>query len=108
MFSRHRDDLLRAFEAEREATQQTIRILADQVDYLRYMVMNQPTMTAAQAVSQPAVNVDPNFRPYLTEDEEELLALRLNDHISESDLRAIQEELADVIQLPTPQLEADE
>lgn len=81
-----------------------VRILADQVDFLRYMLTQVPHMSPVlqEAMGQPLPAVDDGFRPYMSEEEEELLALRLNDHISEQDLAALAEEL----QLPS--LEADE
>lgn len=115
MFRRHRDDLIASFEREREAMQQSIRILADQVDYLRYQVAvsgqgggahMSPVLEELKGNDFNLTADDDGFRPYMTEEEEELLAMRLNDLITEQDLREIQEDLAPVIKLPT--LEPDE
>lgn len=85
-----------------------VTVLADQVEFLRYMATQTPHMSAAlrNITTDPASTppVDDGFRPYLTEDEEELLALRINDHIDEVELRRLAEEL----EIPVPSLEADE
>jgi len=109
MFRKHRDDLLDAMERERAAWKMVVTVLADQVEFLRYQVTQTPHMSPAlrDLAEQPtmgAVPVDDGFRPYLTEDEEELLALRINDHVSEVELRKLAEEL----DIPVPSLEADE
>lgn len=110
MFRKHRDDLLDAMERERAAWKMVVTVLADQVEFLRYQVTQTPHMSQAlnsltadlPAPAAPAVGDE--FRPYLTEEEEELLALRLNDHIDEADLR----ELAAELNIPVPSLEPDE
>lgn len=110
MFRKHRDDLLDAMERERAAWKMVVTVLADQVEFLRYQVTQTPHMSAAlrDLAEKPAMAATPpaddGFRPYLTEDEEELLALRLNDHIDEADLR----ELAAELNIPVPSLEPDE
>ena len=112
MFRNHRDDLLASMEREREAMQQTIRILADQVDYLRFMATRVPHMSPVLADQLAPIpdeedfsGPEEGFRPYLSEEEEELLALRLNDHISDVELANLREEVGKVI--PLPSLEPD-
>lgn len=108
MFRKHRDDLLDAMERERAAWKMVVTVLADQVEFLRYQVTQTPHMSAAlHTLTDPAAVPPPvadGFRPYLTEDEEELLALRINDHIDEVELRKLAEEL----DIPVPSLEPDE
>lgn len=109
MFRRHRQDLLDAMERERAAWRMVVTVLADQVEYLRYMATQAPHMSPAlrnltSEAPAPAAAAAEDVRPYLTEEEEELLALRLNDHIDETRLR----ELADELDIPVPQLEPDE
>lgn len=110
MFRKHRNDLLDAMERERAAWKMVVTVLADQVEFLRYQVTQAPHMSVAlrdlaeKPVMTTASPAADGFRPYLTEDEEELLAARLNGHIDEAELRAFAEEL----NIPVPSLEPDE
>lgn len=106
LFRKHRDDLLASMEREREAWRMVVTVLADQVEYLRYMVTKTPHLSPAlrnltAGETQPVG--DAGTRPYLTEDEEELLALRINEHIDDARLR----ELAKELNIPVPSLEPD-
>jgi len=95
MFSRHRNDLKEAHAAEVAALKMAIQVLADQIDWLRYQLAKEPYIApstpAANPTGQP--ETDPGVRAYLSEEEEEALALHLNGHINEQELRSIQEEL---------------
>jgi hypothetical protein len=109
MFRRHRDDLLSAQENERRAKDQVITVLADQVEYLRYLVSQQPHMSPALrgvTLETPEAPEADGFRPWMSEEEEEMLALNLNEHITDADLEALRGEVAHVI--PLPRLEADD
>lgn len=95
-------------ERERAAWKMVVTVLADQVEFLRYMATQTPHMSPAlhSLTADPAAAPEAadGYRPYLTEDEEELLALRLGEHIDETRLREIAEEL----NIPVPSLEPDE
>lgn len=97
-------------ERERAVWRMLVTVLADEVEYLRFMATQQPHMSTAlrtlTSEAPEAPEADSDFRPYLTEEEEELLALRLNEHIDEQQLRELQEEIGKVI--PLPDLEPDE
>jgi hypothetical protein len=117
VFRRHRDDLLAAQENERIAMNKVITVLADQVEWLRWQLNKAPHMSPAlrdlhmqTAPVMPTPDTlegfDPNFVPYMTEEEEEMLALRINDHITDLELEALRGEVAKVIPLfPTPDLD---
>lgn len=97
-------------ERERAAWRMVVTVLADEVEYLRYMVTQTPHMSpalrnlTATEAPPPAADGDAGVRPYLSEEEEELLALRLHDHIDETRLH----ELAEELDIPVPRLEPDE
>lgn len=104
-------------EREREAWRMVVTVLADQVEYLRFMATKTPHMSPAlrdlhaqdkAQVPTPETlpGFDPDFRPYMTEEEEELLALRINEHINDAELEALRGEVAKVI--PLHALEPDE
>ena len=116
MFRRHRDDLLAAQENERRAKDQVITVLADQVEWLRWQLNDKAHMSPALhelhtqerpqfPTPEDIPGFDPDFKPYLSEEEEELLALNLNQHISDAELAALREEIGKVI--PFPNLEPD-
>lgn len=87
--------MLDSFERERAATQQVITVLVEEVEFLRYLLLNRPHMhplnPAMQATEPDPANDD--MRKWLSEEEEELLALRLGDHISQSDIEALESAL---------------
>lgn len=94
--SAHRADLKEAHEREVAALKLLVEMLAEQVDYLRATIAQRPYVNprAAQPVNpsqlQPAVPGEP---AYLTEEEEEILALRELDHITDSDVEHLREQL---------------
>ncbi len=97
MFNRHRQDLKEAHEAVVKAMRDTILVQADMIDYLRskadghaYVPMRTPALNPS---NQPVADPDPGSRKWLSEEEEELLALQLNGHISELELARLQEGL---------------
>lgn len=106
MFGSHRRDLKESHEAHVKSLMKLVEMLAEQVDYLRAKLDGHPYIGA----SVPSLN--PSGLPpapegfdgpkYLSEEEEDLLALRLNEHISQDVL----DELTEAFQLPS--LEPDE
>jgi hypothetical protein len=116
VFRRHRDDLLAAQENERIAMNKVITVLADQVEWLRWQLNKTPHMSLAlhelhqqtgpvMPTPQSLPGFDPDFKPYMSEEEEELLALRINEHINDQELEALRGEVAKVI--PLASLEPD-
>lgn len=106
MFSRHRDDLKEAQAQTIKALQDSIIILADQVEYLRAQVDGRPHVYSGTPSVNPSAQpaVEDGFPKYLSEEEEELLALRLNDHINDLELEQLRADL----RLAPPLLEADD
>lgn len=106
LFARHRRDLIDAMDRVQVAQAQVIQVLVDEVEFLRYMLLNRPHMHPLNAAAAPLAG-EPSDRPmWLSEEEEELLNLRLQDHISQTDLDALQSELG--IELDTEYLEPSE
>lgn len=94
---KHRADLKEAHEQTIKAMRDTILVQADMIDYLRSKVDGYayvPTRTAAlNPTQQPEADSEPGSRKWLSEEEEELLALNVNGHLSDLDLARIQESL---------------
>lgn len=90
--SAHRADLKEAHEREVAALKLLVEMLAEQVDYLRAIIAQRPYVNprAAQPANpsqlQPAVPGEP---AYLTEEEEEILALREFDHLDDADVERL-------------------
>lgn len=104
----HREDLLAAQENERKALNMVITVLADQIEWLRWQHDKAPHFSTAMrglTSEQLAPADEPDFNPFMSEEEEELLALRLNDHINDQELQTLREEVGKVI--PLPRLEPD-
>lgn len=92
---KHRADLKEAHAGEIKAMRDTILVQADMIDYLRskldghaYVPQRTP---ALNPTAQPPA--EPGERKWLSEEEEELMALRLNGHISELELAQLQDRL---------------
>lgn len=103
MFARHRKDLIDAQERTIKAMQDSIMILVDQVEYLRAQVDGKPHVSMARVAVNPTNQppAEEGFKKYLSEEEEEAMALHLNGHISDA-------ELADLrMQFNMPSLEPD-
>lgn len=106
MFGSHRRDLKEAHDRHVRDLYKLVDVLAEQVDYLRAQLNGvgyiKPGTPAANPTHQPVA--EPGQPMFLSEEEEELMALRLHDHISEYDLENLRAEL----DLRVPLLEADE
>lgn len=93
--NQHRADLIEAQEKTLKAQKMVIDVLAEQVEWLRYQLSGMPhvgsTTAGLNPTDQPVAEVA--GRKYLSEEEEDLLALRLNEHITDEDLRALSSEL---------------
>lgn len=94
---KHREDLKEAHENVVKAMRDTIIMQADMIDYLRskadghaYIPARTPALNPAQ---QPVADPEPGSRKWLSEEEEEIMALQLNGRISEMELSALQETL---------------
>lgn len=104
LFASHRRDLKDAHEAHVKALMKLVEMLAEQVDYLRAKLDGHPHIP----VTRPALNPSSLPEPvaghplYLSEEEEDMLALQLNDHITDLDLENLR------TQLNLPALEPDE
>ena len=92
---KHRADLKEAHAAEVKAMRDTILVQADMIDYFRAKLDGHayvPSRTPAlNPTNQPPA--EPGERKWLSEEEEELLALSLNGHISDIELAKLQEGL---------------
>jgi hypothetical protein len=88
MFGRHRRDLLEARDREVAALKLVIEALSEQIDYLR-VLMGQPNLSRAKSVI-PAELQSPELveglKAYLSEEEEDLMALHANGHIDELEM----------------------
>lgn len=93
----HRADLKEAHSAEVRAMRDTILVQADIIDYLRakldgHAYVSQRTM-AINPTHQPPADPAQGSKKWLSEEEEEILALNLNGHISDLELAHLQDEL---------------
>ncbi len=77
------------------AHNKVIQVLVDEVEFLRYLLLNRPHMHPLNPAMAPAEGDAPApDRPmWLSEEEEDILALRLADHISQTDVDALESEL---------------
>lgn len=103
MFDRHRSDLKESHALTVKSLQDTILILVDQVEYLRAQLDGRAHVSQARPAVNPSQQppAAPGLTPYLSEEEEDLLALNLSGHISDQELAELRE------QLHMPQLEPD-
>jgi len=110
MFGSHRRDLKDAHAAHVRALEKLVTFMADEIDYLRAKVAGYPHIPA----SVPSLN--PSGQPpatggnmYLSEEEEDALALHLNDYLGPGDLAALRDDLGlDITGIELPPLEPDE
>ena len=91
MFGTHRRDLIEAHVREVTALKLLVDSLAEQIDYLR-ILMGQPNLSRTKSAlpfEEQSPAMDPlveGLKAYLSEEEEDLLALRDNGHINEMEL----------------------
>jgi hypothetical protein len=95
MRDKHRDDVLRLHEEVVKAMRDVLLVQADQIDYLRakndgHAYVPQRTVALNPTQQPPA---ESGGRKWLTEEEEELLALNLNGHLSDLELAKLQADL---------------
>jgi hypothetical protein len=104
LFASHRRDLKEAHEQHVKALMKLVEMLAEQVDYLRAKLDGHPHIPASAPSANPSGLPAPQpGRPlFLSEEEEDLMALRINEYIDDQDLAELQS------QLNLPSLEADE
>lgn len=87
-------DLKAAHERETRAWRAVVDVLAEQVEFLRTQIPGRAHYS--QTVSRAAgadVSMEMGTPLHLTEEEEELLALRVNERITQDELRQLQDEL---------------
>jgi hypothetical protein len=88
MFRSHRKDLLEARDREVSALKLLVDSLAEQIDYLR-ILMGQPNLSRAKSVlpfEEQSPELVEGLKNYLSEEEEDLIALRDAGHINELEL----------------------
>lgn len=88
MFGRHRRDLLEARDREVAALKLVIEALSEQIDYLR-VLMGQPNLSRAKSVlpvTEQSPELVEGLKAYLSDEEEDLIALRDAGHIGELEL----------------------
>lgn len=98
---KHREDLKEAQQQTIAAMRDTILVQADMIDYLRAKLEGHGYVpqrtTAINPASQPSADRTPGDpespKKWLSEEEEELLALNLNGHLSDLELASLQQEL---------------
>jgi len=90
-----KDDILAANERTVKAMRDTIIVLHEQIEYLRAKLDGQAFVSAATVAANPTEQVpaDAEGPKWLSEEEEELLALKLNGYIDEGQMRSKMEEL---------------
>lgn len=95
MRDKHREDVLAMHEAVAKAMRDTLLVQADVIDYLRSKLDGHAYVPSRTPAVNPTEQIpaDPGERKWLTEEEEELLALRLNGHINDVELANLQESL---------------
>jgi hypothetical protein len=97
LFARHRADLKDAHEAHVRSLNALVDVLAEQVEYLRGIIaqqqhlfpqnlrpLNPSGLVPVEGVEDPM---------YMSEEEEEILALRQFDHITDQDVERLRGEL---------------
>jgi hypothetical protein len=88
MLGRHRRDLLEAHDREVAALKLVIEALSEQIDYLR-ILMGQPNLSRTRS-TLPVEEQLPEFveglKAYVSEEEQDLIALRDAGHINELEL----------------------
>lgn len=87
------DDLKEAHEREIKALRLMIDALAEQIDYLRVQLNQSPRAREAIPGLAESPMVEDGLPLFLTEEEEEAIALRQAGLISEADLERIQQGL---------------
>jgi len=97
MRDKHRDDLKEAQAQTIKAMQDTIIVQADMIDYLRAKLDGHayvaPRTQAINPTKQPPAEEAPAGKMWLSEEEEEILALNMQGHISDLELQRLREEL---------------
>lgn len=75
----------------------TIDVLAEQIEWLRWQLTQTPHMSEilrpAATPADTQLLPEPGGPMWLSEEEEDLLALKLNDHLDREDVEAIRSEL---------------
>ncbi len=103
MFDRHRRDLKEAHAETIKQMERIIIILTDEVDYLRYKLGQPP-------VQRPVVDAVEDAQPrkmWLSEEEEDILAMQMNDLLNSEDMKRIESTLGAPLTLVN-ELEPDE
>jgi hypothetical protein len=86
-------DLKEANEANRRDLLKLVDMLAEQIEWLR-MSQGRPNVARMVPINPTAQPVFESGQPFLSEEEEDILALHENGHISDVQLRDLQEALS--------------
>lgn len=110
MFGSHRRDLKEAHERHVAALEKLAIVLSDQVDWLRWQLSEKPHVGPNLFPAEPVEEAGPlPEKKYLSEEEEDILALHLNDYLSDSDLKELEGQLGHALNVTQlHQLEPDE
>lgn len=90
MFRSHRRDLLEARDREVAALKLVIEALSEQIDYLR-IIMGQPNLARTRSILPPEEQMPDlveGLKAYLSEEEQDLRALRDAGHIDDVELES--------------------
>ena len=95
MFRLHRADLKEAHAAEVKALKLTIEALAEQVEYLRAKLDGHGFVSARVPPANPTgqAEAEVGWPKWMSEEEEDLLALNLNNHITDLELQELRSQL---------------
>lgn len=104
MFDRHRRDLKEAHAETVKQMERIILILTDQVDYLRYQ-LNQPPVQ--RPVTEEGVMDAEARKMWMSEEEEDILAMQLNGLLANEDIKRLEDTLGAPLTL-VHDLEPDE
>lgn len=109
MLGTHRRDLKESHAETIRQMERMIVLLSDEVDYLRHLLDQKAYIRPSTPAANPSglVPAEPGQKLWLSEEEEDILALRLNDYLDDSDLRDLESLTGAPIRL-APELEPDE
>jgi type I site-specific restriction endonuclease len=112
MFSSHRRDLKEAHAKHVEALEKLAIVLSDQVDWLRWQLSQKahvsPPLFPKEEEEQTHAK-EQAARKWLSEEEEDILALRMNDYLTDADLQELEADLGIPLKVvPVHDLEPDE
>lgn len=95
MFANHRRDLKEAHAETIKQMERMIVALSDEIDYLRHLLDDRAYVRPSTPAANPSalLPATPGEKLYLSEEEEEALALKMNGYIDEADWGEIESQL---------------